>query len=98
MAKKTNKDPAPEQVQQPAPEATTTPEATAAPELEQTPAFPMMVQVTTDRLEVRKGPGRGHQVTGRLCIGAFTVSEESDGWGSLENGLGWIDLRFTQRP
>ena len=74
MAKKTNKDPAPEQVQQPAPEA------------------------TTDRLEVRKGPGRGHQVTGRLCIGAFTVSEESDGWGRLENGLGWIDLRFTQRP
>ena len=98
MAKKTNKDPAPEQVQQPTPEATTTPEATAAPELEQTPAFPMMVQVTTDHLEVRKGPGRGHQVTGRLCIGAFTVSEESDGWGRLENGLGWIDLRFTQRP
>ena len=27
MAKKTNKDPAPEQVQQPAPEAATTPEA-----------------------------------------------------------------------
>lgn len=97
MAKKTNKDTAPEQVQQPAPEATT-PEATAAPEPEQAPAFPMTVQVTTDRLEVRKGPGRGHQVTGRLCIGAFTVSEESDGWGRLENGLGWIDLRFTQRP
>lgn len=92
MAKKTNKDPAPEQAQQPAPEAT------AAPEPEQTPAFPMAVQVTTDRLEVRKGPGRDHQVTGRLCIGAFTVSEESDGWGRLENGLGWIDLRFTQRP
>ena len=95
MAKKTNKDPAPEQVQQPAPGAATTPEA---PEPEQAPAFPLTVQVTTDRLEVRKGPGRGHQVTGRLCIGAFTVSEESDGWGRLENGLGWIDLRFTQRP
>ena len=95
MAKKTNKDPAPKQVQQPAPEAATTPEA---PEPEQAPAFPLTVQVTTDRLEVRKGPGRGHQVTGRLCIGAFTVSEESDGWGRLENGLGWIDLRFTQRP
>ena len=68
MAKKTNKDPAPEQVQQPTPEATTTPEATAAPELEQTPAFPMTVQVTTDHLEVRKGPGRGHQVAALVAL------------------------------
>ena len=96
MATKTNKDPAQEQAQEQAQQPA--PEATAAPEPEQAPVFPMTVQVTADRLEVRKGPGRGHQVTGRLCIGAFTVSEESDGWGRLENGLGWIDLRFTQRP
>jgi N-acetylmuramoyl-L-alanine amidase len=56
------------------------------------------VKVTADALNVRKGPGTGYAKTG--CIrdkGVYTIVEESNGWGRLKSGLGWISLAYTKR-
>ena len=63
---------------------------------------PYMVRVSIPDLNIRKGPGKSHQKTGRFTgVGVFTIVEESDGWGLLkayqEKRDGWISLAFTTR-
>lgn len=56
------------------------------------------VKVTADALNVRKGPGTSYAKTG--CIrdkGTYTIVEESNGWGRLKSGLGWISLAYTSK-
>jgi len=57
------------------------------------------VRVTaTSGLNVRKGPGTGYGVAMSLDHGgAYTIVEESDGWGRLKSGAGWICLQYTER-
>lgn len=63
------------------------------------PAFKSyMVKVTADALNIRKGPGTNNPVVG--CIrdrGTYTIVEESNGWGRLKSGAGWISLAYTKK-
>lgn len=57
-----------------------------------------MVKVTADALNIRKGPSTSYAVVG--CIrdkGTYTIIKESNGWGYLKSGAGWISLSYTQR-
>lgn len=61
------------------------------------------VQVTTDSLNIRKGPGTNFTVNGSITNkGVYTIIEEATGigaklWGKLKSGAGWISLDFTQK-
>lgn len=57
-----------------------------------------LVKVTADVLNIRKGPGTGYAVTGQIRDkGTYTIVEESNGWGRLKSGAGWISLAYTSR-
>jgi len=56
------------------------------------------VKVTTDALNVRKGPGTNYAVTD--CIrdrGVYTIVDKKGDWGKLKSGEGWICLDYTKR-
>ena len=61
------------------------------------------VKVTTDALNIRKGPGTNYGANGTIKDkGVYTIVAESDGpgaskWGKLKSGAGWISLDYTQR-
>lgn len=57
-----------------------------------------LVRVTADVLNVRSGPGPGYGVTTQVRKGsAFTIVEESGGWGKLKSGAGWISLKYAEK-
>ena len=59
---------------------------------------PYLVKVTASALNIRKGAGTSHTIVG--CIkdkGTYTIVEESNGWGKLKSGAGWISLAYTKR-
>lgn len=59
---------------------------------------PYVVKITASALNIRKGPGMNYNIVG--CIsdcGAYTIVDESDGWGKLKSGAGWIALNYTKR-
>lgn len=56
------------------------------------------VKVTADVLNVREGAGTGFKVNTTVKNGeVYTVIEESDGWGKLKSGVGWISLVYTSK-
>ena len=68
------------------------------------PAFqPYAVKVTTDSLNIRKGPGTNYGITGSIKDkGIYTIVEEASGqgatkWGKLKSGAGWISLDYVQK-
>jgi N-acetylmuramoyl-L-alanine amidase len=64
---------------------------------------PYLIKITTDSLNIRKGPGTNNAVVGVIeDRGVYTIVDESNGpgatrWGKLKSGAGWISLDFTQR-
>lgn len=57
------------------------------------PAVPFSVQVLVSDLNIRKGAGMSHSVTGKYTgKGTFTIIEVKDSWGKLKSGAGWIYL------
>lgn len=57
-----------------------------------------MVKVTSAALNVRSGPSTNYGVT--TCIrdkGTYTIVAESNGWGKLKSGAGWINLDYTKK-
>ena len=57
-----------------------------------------VVKVTSDTLNVRKGPGVSYGISGELGKGeAYTIVETQNGWGKLKSGVGWINLSYTQK-
>lgn len=57
-----------------------------------------LVTVTASVLNVRKGPGTNYGIAETLKRGgAYTIVEESNGWGKLKSGAGWIKLSYTER-
>lgn len=57
-----------------------------------------VVKVTSDTLNVRKGPGVSYGVCGELGRGeAYTIVQTQNGWGKLKSGVGWINLSYTQK-
>lgn len=56
------------------------------------------VKITATVLNIRKGPGTNYAVTGQIKdMGVYTIVEESNGWGKLKSGAGWISLAYTKK-
>lgn len=56
------------------------------------------VRVTASALNVRKGPGTNYGVTTVIRDkGVYTIVGESNGWGKLKSGAGWISLNYTKK-
>lgn len=56
------------------------------------------VKVTSAALNVRSGPGMNYGIN--ACIrdrGTYTIIAESNGWGKLKSGAGWINLNYTKK-
>ena len=62
-----------------------------------------LVKVTTDVLNIRKGPGTNYGTNGAIRDkGTYTIVAESDGpgaskWGKLKSGVGWISLDYAKK-
>lgn len=57
-----------------------------------------IVQVTTDVLNIRKGPGTNYAVVGSIKDrGKYTIVEEKNGFGRLKSNAGWISLTYTKK-
>lgn len=70
----------------------------------QKPTFkPYLVNVTTNGLNIRKGPGTNFAIVGVIKNkGIYTIVDEATGagaklWGKLKSGAGWISLDFTHK-
>jgi len=62
------------------------------------PPSSFLVKVTTDALNYRSGPGTKYKVNGTIRDrGTYTIVEESNGWGKLKSGAGWISLNYTKK-
>ena len=57
-----------------------------------------VVRVTASALNVRAGAGTNYDVVTKVKKGeAFTIVEESENWGRLKSGAGWICLDYTEK-
>lgn len=57
---------------------------------------PYLVRINTDVLNIRKGASTNDAIVGNVKRnGVYTIVEESDGWGRLKSGAGWINLAYT---
>jgi hypothetical protein len=57
-----------------------------------------LITVTASALNVRTGPGTNYGIATTIPRGgAYTIVEESNGWGKLKSGAGWICLDYTER-
>lgn len=57
-----------------------------------------VVRVTAAALNVRKGPGTNYAVASVIRNkGVYTIIDESNGWGKLKSGAGWISLEYTKK-
>lgn len=60
--------------------------------------FSYVVQVTVDALNYRSGPGTNYKINGTIRDkGRYTIVQESNGWGKLKSGAGWISLAYTKK-
>lgn len=56
------------------------------------------VRITANALNYRQGPGVNYKVNGVICDkGIYTIVDESNGWGKLKSGVGWISLKYTSK-
>jgi N-acetylmuramoyl-L-alanine amidase CwlA len=63
---------------------------------ESKPAFPYRVRINTAVLNVRNGAGTNHKINTTVKRGeVYTIVSESNGWGKLKSGAGWIKLSYT---
>lgn len=57
-----------------------------------------VIQVTSDALNYRQGPGTNYKVNGVIKDkGRYTIIQENNGWGLLKSKVGWIKLSYTKR-
>lgn len=59
---------------------------------------PYRVKITASSLNVRSGAGTDHRIVTSIKKGGiYTIVEESNGWGKLKSGAGWISLKHTAK-
>ncbi len=59
---------------------------------------PYIVQVTTSPLNIRSGASTSFNIVGSIQDkGKYTIIEESNNWGKLKSGVGWISLAYTKK-
>lgn len=74
------------------------------PEKPTTNGVPYCIRVANvkvgDVLNIRKGPSSDTEKVGYLKYNdpnKYTITEESNGWGKLKSGVGWINLKYTKK-
>ena len=80
-------------------------QSTPKPSSEQSAAKPSsgksdgyLVQITATVLNVREKPKSSSKIKAKIKKGeVYTIVEESNGWGKLKSGAGWIYLKYTKR-
>ena len=56
------------------------------------------VRITASILNVRKGAGTNYSIFTTVKRNeVYTIVEESNGWGKLKSGAGWISLSYTTK-
>lgn len=71
--------------------------STSTPTVEN-PVGSYTITVTADVLNVRSGAGTSYPVTTTVKEGeVYTIVAESNGWGKLKSGAGWICLAYTSK-
>lgn len=56
------------------------------------------VEISTSVLNVRKGASVNHPIVTTVRKGEiYTIVGESNGWGKLKSGVGWINLKYTEK-
>ena len=61
-------------------------------------AMAYKVKITASTLNVRKGVGVNHPITATVRQGEiYTIVSENNGWGKLKSGVGWINLKYTEK-
>lgn len=59
---------------------------------------PYLVRVTADVLNIRAGAGTNFKINSAIKDkGVYTIVAESNGWGKLKSGAGWISLAYTKK-
>ena len=58
-----------------------------------------LIRITASALNVRKGPGTSNGIVTTLVNdkNIYTIVEESNGWGRLKSGIGWLSLAYTKK-
>ena len=57
-----------------------------------------LVKITASTLNVRAGAGTHYKINTVVQKGGvYTIVDESNGWGKLKSGAGWINLSYTQK-
>ena len=51
-----------------------------------------MIKVEIDNYNVRSGPGFEFYTKGFIAPGTYTIVEEQNGFGKLEDDIGWVFL------
>lgn len=61
-------------------------------------SLPYTVKVTASTLNIRSGPDVSYAITGYIRDrGTYTIVQESNGWGKLKSGAGWISLAYVKK-
>lgn len=55
------------------------------------------VRVTIKDLNIRTEPSASSKSKGYITPGVYTIVQESNGWGKLKSGAGWIKLSYTTK-
>lgn len=56
------------------------------------------VKITASELNVRGGVGVNHPIVTTVRKNEiYTIVDDSNGWGKLKSGAGWINLKYTER-
>lgn len=64
----------------------------------ETTGLPYKVKITASALNVRIGAGTSYKVATTVKKNqVYTIVEESNGWGKLKSGAGWISLKYTKK-
>ena len=64
--------------------------------------MPYLIHTTCDWLWIRSTPGMEGNIVGSIQEEdgekkSYTIVEESNGWGRLKSGIGWICLDYTEK-
>lgn len=55
------------------------------------------IKILNSHLSYRSGPGYDYEENGVITDhGTYTIIDESNGWGKLESGIGWINLKDAE--
>ena len=55
-------------------------------------------RVIVNTLNVRKGPGTNYPIIASIKKGGvYTIVEETNGWGKLKSGVGYVSLKYMQK-